>query len=190
VHLTRSESNNGASEKDTHDTSRPHVSQASEHGAFPAACPETAPGHLENEGATSETGVGSAHSSSSRAAGGHSGRQRPPCGFSAGKMCVSQPATRFLRGVVVFYLRRGKHPEMAEMVYGDGFQVLRPLCLCLNPFRFRGAAGLPFVDPGSPQLVTHQTPARTENGRRTRCYDRKRALAPPPAPTHRQQMSH
>jgi hypothetical protein len=110
--------------------------QAGERGAFPAAGPKTAPRHLENEGATSETGVGSAHSSSSRVAGDHEGRQRPPCGFSAGKMCVSQPAARFLRGVVVFDLRRGKHPEMAEMAYGDEFQVLRPLCLCLNPFRF------------------------------------------------------
>ena len=134
-------------QQDAHDTSRPHVSQASEHGAFPAACPETAPGHLENEGATSETGAGSAHSSSSRAVGAHRGRPRPPCGFSAGKMCVSQPAARFPRGVVVFDLRRGKHPEMAEMTYGDGLQVLQTLCLCLNPFRFRGAAGLPFVDP-------------------------------------------
>jgi len=76
--------------------------QAGERGAFPAAGPKTAPRHLENEGATSETGVGSAHSSSSRVAGDHEGRQRPPCGFSAGKMCVSQPAARFLRGLVVF----------------------------------------------------------------------------------------
>ena len=121
--------------------------QAGERGAFPAAGPKTAPRHLENEGATSETGVRSAHSSSSRAVGAHRGRPRPPCGFSAGKMCVSQPAARFPRGVVVFDLRRGKHPEMAEMTYGDGLQVLQPLCLCLNPFRFRGAAGLPFVDP-------------------------------------------
>ena len=134
-------------QQDANGTSRPHVSQAGKLGAFPAACPETAPRHLENEGATSETGVGSAHSSSSRVAGDHEGRQRPPCGFSAGKMCVSQPAARFPRGVVVFDLRRGKHPEMAEITYGDGLQVLQPLCLCLNPFRFRGAAGLPFVDP-------------------------------------------
>jgi hypothetical protein len=84
-----------------------HNTHTGERGAFPAACPETAPRHLENEGATSEMGAGSAHSSSSRVAGGHGGRQRPPRGFSAGKMCVSQPAARFLRGVVVFDLRRG-----------------------------------------------------------------------------------